>query len=153
MTTHFIEKKMEHIYLVGNAHDMHSNFQCGLVPLKRDRHSVSSTAVNPMYTHQNQEEVQYDLNNSRIAVYKNTWKTHQHTVYWCILKLAQRKGLQFYQTRSNAITRFNSLPAIRIEKSGKHEGRRRIVQQSTSIPKVTASRTRSEFASWTSGSF
>ena len=31
------------------------------------------------------------------------------------MKLAQRKGLQFYQTRSNAITLFNTLPAICIE--------------------------------------
>ena len=153
MTTHFIEKKMEHIYLVGNAHDMHSNFQCGLVPLKRDRHSVSSTAVNPMYTHQNQEEVQYDLNNSRIAVYKNTWKTHQHTVYWCILKLAQRKGLQFYQTRSNAITRFNSLPGIRIEKVVNMKAGEELYSKVHQSPRLPRAVLNSEFASWTSGSF
>ena len=42
---------------------------------------------------------------------------HQNTVYWCNLKLAQRKGLQFYQTRSNAIVLFNTLLAICIEKN------------------------------------
>ena len=53
-----------------------------------------------MYANQDQEEVQYDLGKPLIAVYKNTWRIHQNTVYWCNLKLAQRKGLQFYQTRS-----------------------------------------------------
>ena len=51
-----------------------------------------------------------------VRVYKNTWIIHQKTVYWCNLKLAQRKGLQFYQTRSHAIAVFNTLPAICIEK-------------------------------------
>ena len=42
----------------------------------------------------------------RITVYRNTWRVHQNTVYWGTLKLAQRKGLQFYQTRSHAIALF-----------------------------------------------
>ena len=50
----------------------------------------------------------------RITVYKNTWRVHQHTVYWC--NLAQRKGLQFYQTRSHAIALFNTPLAICFEK-------------------------------------
>ena len=65
----------EYIYHVGNAHDTHSIIQCGG---KTKRHSVFFTAVNPMYTYQHQEEVQYDLDKPRIAVYKNTWKTHQN---------------------------------------------------------------------------
>ena len=41
----------------------------------------------------------------------------KNTVYWCNLKLAQKKGLQFYQTRSHAIILNNTLPAIGIEKA------------------------------------
>ena len=74
------------------------------------------TAVNPIYPSQDLEEVQYDLDNARISVYKNTWRVHQNAAYWCNLKLAQRTGLQFYQTRSHAIALFNTLPAICIEK-------------------------------------
>ena len=44
------------------------------------------------------------------------YKNQQNTVFWCNLKLAQRKGLQFYQTRSHAIALFNTLPAMCIEK-------------------------------------
>ena len=68
-----------------------------------------------MYANQDQEEVQYDLDKPRIAVYKNTWSVHQSTEKWCNLKIAQRKGLQFYHTRSHAIALFNTLPAICIE--------------------------------------
>ena len=69
-----------------------------------------------MYANQDLEEVQYDLDTPRIAVYKNTWRIHQNAVYWCNLKLAPRRGLQFYQTRSHAIALFNTQPAICIEK-------------------------------------
>ena len=36
---------------------------------------------------------------------------HQDTVYWVDIQLAQRKGLKFYQTRSNAIILYDTLPA------------------------------------------
>ena len=44
------------------------------------------------------------------------WKKHQNTVYWVDIKLAQKKGLKFYQTRSNAIILYNTLPASCIPK-------------------------------------
>ena len=47
---------------------------------------------------------------------QNTWKVLKHTGYWCNLKLAQRKGFQFSQTRSKAIALFNTLLAMCIEK-------------------------------------
>ena len=36
---------------------------------------------------------------------------------WCNLKLAQERGLQFYQTQSHAIVLYNTLPAVCIEKA------------------------------------
>ena len=74
------------------------------------------TAVNPVDDDQSMEEVQYGLDKPRIAPYRNTWRPHQNTMYWCNLKLAQKKGLQFYQTRSHAIVLYNT-PAICIEKA------------------------------------
>ena len=47
---------------------------------------------------------------------KNTWKPHQNAVYLCNLKLAQGKGLLFYQTKSHAIVLYDTLPAVCIEK-------------------------------------
>ena len=63
------------------------------------------------------EEVDYDLNEPRISVYKNTWTIHQNTLNRCNLKVAQKKGLQFYQTRSNAIVR--CVEQVVFMKSGK----------------------------------
>ena len=80
--------------------------------LNRDEQSVFFTAVNPMYANQDLEENQYDLDKPITTVCKNTWRVHQDTVNWCNLKLAQRKGLQFYQTRSHAFALFISLLAI-----------------------------------------
>ena len=52
----------------------------------------------------------------RIAVYKHNWKMHQNTVYWCNLRVAQSKGLLFYQKRLSAIILHNTFPAVCIEK-------------------------------------
>ena len=72
-------------------------------------------AVNPMFVDQH-KEVEYDLTNPRIAVYKNHWKRHQNPVFWCLLMVAQKKGLQFFLSRSNAIILYNTSLAICIEK-------------------------------------
>ena len=44
------------------------------------------------------------------------WKKHQNTVYWVDINLALKKGLKFYQTRSNAIILHETLPAYCIPK-------------------------------------
>ena len=54
-----------------------------------------------------------DLSQARIAPYKDTWKCSQNTDFWCNLK----RGLQFYQTRSNAVIFYDTLPAEFIEKA------------------------------------
>ena len=43
-------------------------------------------------------------------------KTFRAARYWCNTKVAQKKGLQFYQTRSNAVVLYNTLHAMCIEK-------------------------------------
>ena len=58
-----------------------------------------------------------DLDAPRLAWYKqNLWKKHQNTVYWVDIKLAQKTGFKFYQTRSNAIILYDTLPAYCIPK-------------------------------------
>ena len=69
----------EYIYHVGNVSEKHSIIRSGF-------RSV--------------EEIRCDLDKPRIAPHKNTWRPHQNTVYWCDLKLAQKKGFQFYPTPS-----------------------------------------------------
>ena len=62
-------------------------------------------------------ETPCDLTKPRIAPYTNTWTHFQNMLYWYHLKLAQERGLQFYQTRSHAIVLYNALPAVCIEKA------------------------------------
>ena len=58
-----------------------------------------------------------DLNAPRHAQYMHkAWKRHQNTVYWVDNNLALRKGLKFYQTRSNAFILHETLPAYCIPK-------------------------------------
>ena len=53
-----------------------------------------------------------DLNVPRHAQYLHSaWKKHQDAVYWVDIDLAIRKGLTFYQTRSNAIILQETLPS------------------------------------------
>ena len=62
----------QYIYHIGNVSKIHSTIRSGLIPgrrsLKKDRQSVFFTAD----ASQDLEEVQYDLDKPRIAVYKNT---------------------------------------------------------------------------------
>ena len=58
-----------------------------------------------------------DLTKPRLASYKQKWKVHQDTVYWVDMQLAQRKGLKFYRTRSNAVILYDTLPASYISKA------------------------------------
>ena len=57
------------------------------------------------------------LTQPRLASYKQMWERHQDTVYRVDIKLAQRKGLKFYQTRCNAIILYDTLPAYCILKA------------------------------------
>ena len=66
------------------------------------------------------------------------WKIHQNTVYWCKWKVAQKKELQFYQTRSNAIILYNTLPAICIETVVYMKSREALCNKSVSVSKITA---------------
>ena len=72
--------------------------------------------MNPM-DKEYKDPYKLDLTKPRLAWYtQKTWKRHQDTRYWVDIQLAQRKGLMFYQTRSNAIILYDTLPAYCIPK-------------------------------------
>ena len=108
-------------YHVGNGKDLRSIVNHGLIPggvsLRTGRQAVFFTVVNPMDNRDGSGEALCDLSQARIAPCKNTWKHFQNTVFWCNLKLAQQRGLQFYQTRSDAVLLCDTLPAEFIEKA------------------------------------
>ena len=105
---------------VGCAINLHSIINSGLIPGGQNlskRQTVFFLPVNHMdKEHKDPETI--DLEAPRLARYMHTaWKKHQNTVYWVEIKLAQKKGLKFYQTRSNAIILYNTLPAFCIPKA------------------------------------
>ena len=66
-------------------------------------------------SHQDPDTI--DLSVPRHAQYMHkARKKHQNAVYWIDINLAMRKGLKFFQTRSNAITLQETLPADCIPK-------------------------------------
>ena len=81
-----------------------------------NRQTVFFLPLDPMdKNHEDPDTI--DLNAPRHAQYMHkAWKKHQNTVYWVDINLAQRKGLKFYQTRSNAIILHETLPAYCIPK-------------------------------------
>ena len=110
----------EYISHVGCAVNLHSITNSGLIPggqnSSRERQTVFFTAVNPMHKN-HQDPIELDLTKPRLAAYKKKWKVHQDTVYWVDIQLAQRKGLKFYQTRSNAVILYDTLSADCISKA------------------------------------
>ena len=112
-----LDNFFEYIYHVGCAINLHSIINSGLIPGGQNlnnRQTVFFLPVNPMdKEHKDPETI--DLEAPRFAQYMHkAWKKHQNTVYWVEKQVAQRKGLKFYQTRSNAIILYDTLPAYSI---------------------------------------
>ena len=64
-----------------------------------------------------QDPAKIDLDEPRRAQYLHiAWKKNQDAVFWVDFNLAIRKGLTFYQTRSNAIILQGTVPAYCIPK-------------------------------------
>ena len=109
----------QHIYHIGCAFNLHSIINNGLIPGGQNsskRQPVFFLPIDPKDKgHKDPEKI--DLNVPRRAQYLHrAWNRHQDAVYWVDIDLAFRKGLKFYQTRSNAIILQGTLPAYCIPK-------------------------------------
>ena len=108
-----------YIYHIGCAFNLHSIINNGLIPGGQNsskRQTVFFLSIDPRDKgHQDPEKI--DLNVPRRPQYlHNAWKKHQDAVFWVDTNFAIRKGLTFYQTRSNAIILPGTLPAYCIPK-------------------------------------
>ena len=107
-------KFFQYIYHVGCAINLHSIISSGLIPGGQNsskRQTVFFLLVDPMdKSHKDPDEI--DLNVPRRAQdLHKAWKRHQDAEHWVDINLALKKGLTFYQTRSNAIILQETLPA------------------------------------------
>ena len=74
---------------------------------RRETQTVFFIALNPMHkNHKDPQELDFTKPH-----------LHQDTVHWVDIQLALRNGLKFYQTRSNAIIFYDTLPACCISKA------------------------------------
>ena len=108
-----------HIYNIGCAFNLHSIINNGLIPGSQDsseRQIVFFLPIDPR-DKGHQDPAHIDFSVPRRAQYPhNAWKRHQDAVFWVDINLSIRKGLTFYQTRSNAIILQGILPAYCIPK-------------------------------------
>ena len=107
----FIMSDVQSIYIPLSLRDWYLEVKIGAT----DR-QYSFLPVDPMDKNQKDHDT-IDLSAPRPAHYmRKAWKKHQNTVYWVDINLALKKGLKFYQTRSNAIILHETLPAYCIPK-------------------------------------
>ena len=106
----------ESIYQIGNAHDMHSIIQGGLI--SGGKRSQEGQAV--IVFHSREHDVPQSRSGSSNRGIQKYLESSPKYRYWCNLKLAQRKRLQFFQTRSHAIALLTTQLSICIE-IGIHE--------------------------------
>ena len=108
-----------HIYHVGCAINLHSIINHGLILGGQDssrRQTVFFLLVDPRdKDHEDPEHIDFSVPR-RARYVHSAWKKHQDAVFWVDIDLAIRKGLTFYQTRSNAIILQGTLPAYCIPK-------------------------------------
>ena len=95
---------------VGSSHALHSIVQSGLIPggkdIKKGRHAVLFTAVNPMLIDQHRER-DYGVTKRRIAVCKHTWKdikTQCIGVIWGLLRERDCSSIKHDPTESSFTT-------------------------------------------------
>ena len=110
----------EYICHTGCAINLHTIMNSELIPggqNVRKRQTVFFMSVDPM-NKEHRDPNKIDMEAPRLAWYhQKKWKKHQNTVYWVDIKLAQKKWFKFYQTRSNAIILYDTLPACWIPKA------------------------------------
>ena len=97
----------QYMYHVGCAFNLHSIISSGLIPggqTSSKRQTVFFLPIDPMRQRVIRILDVIDFNKPRRAQYLHSaWKRHQDAVCWVNINLAIKKGLTFYQTRSNAI--------------------------------------------------
>ena len=99
--------------------NLHSIINIGLKPGGQDfsrRQTVFLLPIDPRdKDHEDLEHIDFSVPR-RARYVHSAWKKHQDAVFWVDINFAIKKGLTFYQTRSNAIILQGTLPAHCIPK-------------------------------------
>ena len=109
----------QYISDIGCAINLHSIINSGLIPGGHNLNNIQTVFFLPVVpmnkSHKDPDVI--DLSVPRHAQHLHkAWKRHQDAVFWVDTNLAFKKGLKFYQTRSNAIILHETLPAYCLPK-------------------------------------
>ena len=119
--TMFFSEQLLRVHLskrMCNQFTLHHKFRIdtGTTKFEQKTDGCSFTSVDPM-NEEHKDPNNIDLEAPCLAWYKQKkWRRHHDTVYWVDIQFVQLRGFKFYQTRSNAIILYDTLPACQIPK-------------------------------------
>ena len=118
------------LYHVGRARDQYSIAEIGLVAggkeRKKVRQTIFFTPLDPFNSDADEAESITDTTQPIKVQYQVHWRPEQDAVYWILLSTAQDAGLEFWQTGSNAIFTFQSVPKECVVKVVSESGKREL---------------------------
>ena len=96
------------------ARDQYSIAEIGLVTGGKDRkegkQTIFFTPLDPFNSDTDEAELCTDIKKPRKVHHQIHWRPEQDAVYWIHLSTAQDAGLEFWQTASNAIITYQTVP-------------------------------------------
>ena len=102
------------IFPVGRARDQYSIEEVGLMAggkeRKEGRQTIFFTPLDPFNSDADEAESITDNNKPRQVQYQIHWRPEQDAWHWIHLSKAQDAGLEFWQTGSNTIITYQSVP-------------------------------------------
>ena len=104
--------QMEAIYLSrgSSTRSILHCFVAGGKERKEGRQTIFFTPLDPFNSDADEAEAVADTAKPRKVKYQIHWRPEQDAVYWIHLSKAQDAGLEFWQTGSNAIITYQSVP-------------------------------------------
>ena len=115
-----------YIFYRGLSWNLQSTLGQGLVPGGKEkdkvRHAVFLTPTNPSGDDLEEERPHDDFTVPQKAPNVTKWKYDQNAVYWVRLSKAQDQGLEFWQTKSFAITTYATTPGDCIDRVTSQNG-------------------------------
>ena len=107
---------------------------------KAGRQTIFFTPLNPCGDDQDEEEPSEDFSKPSKVNYHSNWNRNQDAVHWIKLSRVHDVGLQFWQTKSNAMIVFDPVPEDCIERIIFEEGDRILFERIPAprpVPKIT----------------
>ena len=121
-------KWKQFIYHVGRARNQYSMAEAGLVAKRKERkegrQTIFFTPLDPFDSDADEAESITDFKEPRKVHCQIHWRLEQDAVYWIHLSSAQDADLEFWQTRSNAIITYQSVPKECVVKVVSESGKR-----------------------------